>query len=293
MDLKISVCVVSYNHEKYIRECLSSLVTQETKFPFEVIVGDDGSTDGTRAIIQEFASNYPNIVKPIYHVTNIGPTKNYLAVHAAAKGEYIAHVDGDDYALPGKLVALVEAMDSNPEVNMAWHRLRILDNNTGELCDDLIDVKKQPAGGFLKSDLLACGSVGGHSASVYRSSTSSKIDLLDSEMMDFYFSVERLGSGRGLWIDGFYGVYRRNVGLMMADRMKPRLFFKAHLLHFLKKYPNYRRSINSLAILLLLADIKNGRRLVFFELWRKSFHLLSIFEFIKRIALYRILRLPN
>lgn len=75
MAPKVSVCVVTYNQEKYIHECLQSLVDQETDFEFEVIVGDDGSTDGTRAVVVDFARKYPKIVKPLLHEKNNGPTK--------------------------------------------------------------------------------------------------------------------------------------------------------------------------------------------------------------------------
>ena len=71
-DIKVSVCVVTYNQEKYIAECLDSLVSQETDFKFEIIVGEDCSTDGTRAIVQQYVDKYPDIVKPIFHDQNVG-----------------------------------------------------------------------------------------------------------------------------------------------------------------------------------------------------------------------------
>ena len=58
---KVSVCVITFNHEKYIRQCLQSIVDQETNFDFEVIVGDDCSKDGTREVVQEFAGKYLTI----------------------------------------------------------------------------------------------------------------------------------------------------------------------------------------------------------------------------------------
>ena len=94
---EVSVCVVTYNQEKYITECLQSVVDQETDFDFEVLVGDDCSTDGTRRIVQEFAEKYPDIIKPILHSKNTGAFHNYVSVHNAAMGKYIAHLDGDDY----------------------------------------------------------------------------------------------------------------------------------------------------------------------------------------------------
>src|SRR5450759_3411095 len=67
---KVSVCVVTYNQEKFIRQCLQSIVDQETDCDFEVIVGDDCSTDGTRDIVREFAERYPTMIKVILQDTN-------------------------------------------------------------------------------------------------------------------------------------------------------------------------------------------------------------------------------
>lgn len=113
---KVSVCVVTFNQEKYIRQCLQSIVDQEVSFSFEVIVGDDGSTDGTRSILREFAERYPSIVKPIYNEKNIGPYRNYVSTHSVAKGDYVAHCDGDDFWYPGKLKYQAEYLDNNLHV---------------------------------------------------------------------------------------------------------------------------------------------------------------------------------
>ena len=75
---KVSVCVVAYNHECFLRDCLESIVNQAVDFEFEVLVGDDASTDETREIIQDFVHRYPNIVVGIYHKVNVGSTNNYI-----------------------------------------------------------------------------------------------------------------------------------------------------------------------------------------------------------------------
>lgn len=113
---KVSVCVVAYNHEKYIGQCLQSILDQNTDFDFEIIVGDDYSTDSTRTIIKDFFVKYPKIIKPLFHNTNLGPTKNYFLVHAEASGDYIAHCDGDDYWLPNKLAFQVGILHKRPEL---------------------------------------------------------------------------------------------------------------------------------------------------------------------------------
>ena len=74
---KVSVCVVTYNQENLIERCLNSILSQEVNFSIEIIVGDDGSTDRTRTIINQFKNRYPKIVKPIFHEKNIGALRNY------------------------------------------------------------------------------------------------------------------------------------------------------------------------------------------------------------------------
>jgi glycosyltransferase involved in cell wall biosynthesis len=112
---KVSVCVVTYNQEAFIEECLSSIVTQQTNFPFEVIVSDDASTDRTEAIVQAFVKSHPTQVRLIRLERNIGASANYLAAHKAANGDYVAHMDGDDVMLPGRLQKQADFLDRFPD----------------------------------------------------------------------------------------------------------------------------------------------------------------------------------
>src|SRR6185369_17391361 len=121
--LKLSVCVVTYNQENYIRQCLQSIIDQVTDFSFEIIVGDDCSTDNTRSIVKEYCDKYPEIIKPLFHQVNIGATRNYFAVHSKAGGEYIAHCDGDDYKIPGKLQKQVAFLDQHRDCAIVGHDL--------------------------------------------------------------------------------------------------------------------------------------------------------------------------
>ena len=111
---KVSVCVMTYNQERFIGECLESIVTQETDFDVEVIVADDASTDRTAAIVRDYEARFPERLRGIYHPNNIGVKANYLSAHDAARGEYVAHVDGDDILLPGKLNRQVQFLDAHP-----------------------------------------------------------------------------------------------------------------------------------------------------------------------------------
>jgi glycosyltransferase involved in cell wall biosynthesis len=123
---KVSVISITYNHEKYIREALDGFVAQKTDFNIEVIVADDASTDKTPSIIREYAKKYPNVFKPILREKNIGAVKNFYGAIRAAKGNYIALCEGDDYwTNPRKLQIQANFMDRHPKYAICFHSVRV------------------------------------------------------------------------------------------------------------------------------------------------------------------------
>ena len=123
-DPLISISCITYNHEKYIRQCLEGFLIQETIFPFEILIYDDASIDGTTEIIKEYVTKYSDIIKPIYQVENqyskgvfIPATYNW----PRAKGKYIAPCEGDDYWIdPYKLQKQVDFMEANSEYGLVY-----------------------------------------------------------------------------------------------------------------------------------------------------------------------------
>lgn len=101
----ISVCIVTYNHQAYIADCLMGVLGQWGDFRLDIIVGDDASSDATTAIVQAIAEQYPGIIRLFTHPQNVGPSQNLHFTIAQAHGDFIAHLDGDDFWLPGKLQA--------------------------------------------------------------------------------------------------------------------------------------------------------------------------------------------
>lgn len=211
---KVSVCVVTYNQEKYIRQCLQSIVDQETDYCFEVIVGDDCSTDSTRLIVQEFAQLYPAVVKPIYHEKNIGPSKNMLAVYSAATGVYIAHIDGDDFMLPGKLKIQAEELDKNPDCAMCFHPMKQFDEYNQryrKLSSKAIPKKSDLSFLLMNASLFAA------SSKMFRTECRNGLDPGADEILDTYFHVHHALHGKILYLRYLLGVYRLNVGIY-ADK---------------------------------------------------------------------------
>ena len=120
----VSVCTITYNHEKYIRDCLEGIVTQKTNFPFEAIVHDDASTDKTADIIREYAEKYPDIIKPVYQTENQhskGIRISATFIYPKVRGKYIAICEGDDYWTdPYKLQKQVDFLEANPDYYLVF-----------------------------------------------------------------------------------------------------------------------------------------------------------------------------
>jgi glycosyltransferase involved in cell wall biosynthesis len=124
--MKCSVSIITFQQKGYIRQAVESALTQQTSFPFEVIVGDDASTDGTREVLEELQAANPDRLRLLLPERNYGDygLSNCMATIDAAQGEYIAFMDGDDYwTAPHKLQRQVDFMDKHPECAISAHRV--------------------------------------------------------------------------------------------------------------------------------------------------------------------------
>lgn len=123
---KVSIVCITYNHEKYIKQALQSFVTQKTNFDFEVIIGEDHSSDNTKNIINEFKKKYPNIIKPKYNKKNLGVMKNLVYSLKRARGKYISLCEGDDFFTNiNKLQLQVNFLDKNPSYSICFHPVNV------------------------------------------------------------------------------------------------------------------------------------------------------------------------
>ncbi len=122
----VSVALITYNHEAYIEQAIESAVSQELMVPFEVIVGEDCSTDNTRSLVERFQRNYPDLIVPIFRQKRVGSNGNMLDVFASAQGDYIAYLDGDDYWTdPRKLQKQLDLFTANPSYVICHHEARL------------------------------------------------------------------------------------------------------------------------------------------------------------------------
>jgi len=118
----VSVFMITYNHEAYIRQAVESILCQKTNFDFDIVIGEDCSTDSTRSIVMSIADQYPGKFKLLLHEKNIGAMANQMAVFSACTGKYIAMCEGDDYWKDSlKLQTQITFLDANPEFSLCFH----------------------------------------------------------------------------------------------------------------------------------------------------------------------------
>lgn len=123
----VSVFFMTYNHAPYVRQALLSVAMQKTSFSFEIVIGDDFSTDGARAIILETIVPFQDKVKLLFHEKNTGGHPNQEAILRACTGKYIAIIEGDDYWTDEyKLQKQYDAFEQNSDANIVFHDVQML-----------------------------------------------------------------------------------------------------------------------------------------------------------------------
>lgn len=170
-DPKLSVILITYNHEKYIEKALDSVLSQVTDFPFEIVIGDDCSPDDTKNIIREYRDKYPDIIRIVHREKNTGrPTLNVYETTMKCRGDYLAYLEGDDYWTDSdKLQKQMDFLNEHPEYIACAHSHKMIDDNGNDITDPEIlkisDMYKW-SGEFTMDDFEKSGFWPGHYASV-------------------------------------------------------------------------------------------------------------------------------
>ena len=236
----VSIWMVTYNHEKFIRQCLDSVMMQRTNFKFEVIIGEDCSTDGTRAILQEFEQRYPEIIKPIYHDKNVGPYRNaYEYCYPRLTGKYIACLEADDFWTDScKLQLQVDALEADPQAVICFTRVKLLlngENKVQEHWSTLYNKQKSRytlADVLNKFNLVTC-------SILFRNVYPGQLPYhpADYPTGDVSLSVFLLLKGDAIYIDRLTAVYRlHETGIYSAQDLEHKnLVFVKIFEQFLKE----------------------------------------------------------
>lgn len=129
-EVMLSVVMTTYNHERYIATAIESVLRQQTDFPIEIVIGEDCSTDRTLNIALDYQRQYPEAIHIVRSEHNVGWRENYRRTIAAARGRYIALLDGDDYFTHRKKLQMqVDLLEANPDVGMCYGRSERVDES--------------------------------------------------------------------------------------------------------------------------------------------------------------------
>jgi glycosyltransferase involved in cell wall biosynthesis len=116
----------TYNHEAFIAQAIESVLMQRTTFPFELIIGEDNSTDNTRRLVLEYQRRYPDTIRVLLQPRNTRGLRNFEDIYRACRGEYVAELEGDDYWTdPLKLQLQVDMLDANPTAFICGARAHV------------------------------------------------------------------------------------------------------------------------------------------------------------------------
>lgn len=215
---KLSICCITYNHAKFIRQALDGFMMQKTNFPFEIIIHDDASTDGTADIIREYEKKYPDIIRVTYQTENqwskgIDVLKAF--VYPKIQGQYVALCEGDDYWIDeNKLQKQVDFLDTHPEFNVCFHPVKVIweDNRASE------SIFPKPKFRFNKDiltlqDLLKHNFIQTNSV-MYRWRLKDQENLFPNDILpgDWFLHLLHAQTGKIGFLSDVMAVYRRHAG---------------------------------------------------------------------------------
>jgi glycosyltransferase involved in cell wall biosynthesis len=298
--LKISVCILTFNHEQYISSCLSSVVSQRVNAELEILVGDDCSTDGTRKIITEYAEKYPALIIPVFQEKNIGGTKNFFSVISKATGDFIAQLDGDDFWLPEKLAMQLDFLIQHPECVAVYSNAVVFDNQ-----NRLLGAFNNPQPNIFDINyLLEKGNFLNSSSTFYHAKFKNELLQIKKDFLDYRTNLTLAKHGKLGYLNETFVVYRYQTPTSMMLNMPIRveeLYWEAILeldaenvrIESLKKSVSYfyfAVCINALRHGNLKPITNNIKKIISYKNTNFAIHCvgLAVIHFFMRLAIFPI-----
>jgi glycosyltransferase involved in cell wall biosynthesis len=210
----ISVCVATYNQAGYIADCVASVLAQEGPFELEVLVGDDASTDATREVLAAFGERHDARLRIHRHEPNVGGCRNYQWLIERARGEFIAHLDGDDFWLPGKLRAQLQFLQDHPGASAVYANAVVVAADSSPLGffnnpqPELFDARY----------LLGRGNFLHHGSLMYRAATRQLVLGIDRTYLDYRHHLRLALAGSLGYVNQVLSGYRSGVGNSITTR---------------------------------------------------------------------------
>ncbi|AGH95687.1 glycosyltransferase [Pseudobdellovibrio exovorus] len=278
--MRATVVVSTYNQEKYIVECLESILSQESDYQFNIIVSDDNSKDKTPIILKEYSYKYPDRISLILRDKNVGAAANYVGVHNEADGDIIFHMDGDDVMLPSKIQKQMQMFSVDSEVNIIFHRALYFSDDGSLLKPTKGFMAGQEIVSFSAREMAMWGSIAVHSSYAYRRS-SRKVHDIGREFMEWFFAMDSLlPDGKGLFINDVLVKYRINQNgnsylSTGKGKMKAYRIYFQDIYHYFGLNPDLRPQLFANAVVSFLGMLKNVHTID-----------LSLFKFLLRNIFY-------
>lgn len=242
----VSISCATYNHEKYISKAVDSFLEQETDFPFEIIIGEDKSTDKTLQILKEYQEKYPNIIKLIAWPENVGASKNWATILQTCKGEYIANCEGDDYWIDKtKLQIQIQSMIQNSECNISFHPAKIVSGSV--LTDQITARHSKNNRAFKTSNIIKGGGEFCPSASlVFKKSMLAELPnfFYDVPVGDYFLQIFGSVKGGALFLNRTMSAYRVNTPGSWSSSMEDLTKRKLFLIRFIDSMNRLNHHLN-------------------------------------------------
>lgn len=218
-DPVVSVVMLAYNHAEHLARAMESVLRQRAGFQFELLVGEDCSTDGSRAIAEDVLREHPEAVRIITSERNVGAYRNCMRLFAAARGEFIAQLDGDDYWFPGKLSLQLDALRSARDAIAVYSNAIVVDREGAAigLFSDVADSELDLAG------LLRYGNFLCTSTMMFRASLLDALRGVGHEFIDFQTHLAAAQRGRLLYRAEPLAAYRAGSSGSMVANDNPRV----------------------------------------------------------------------
>jgi len=235
----VTVCVITYNHNKFIKSALESILEQRTSFWWNIIIADDFSTDGTTEIIKEFASQYPDKIKLILQNHNVGLNKNFIDLFGAAQSKYVAFLDGDDvWSDPIRLEKQFHFLENNPEYAMVYGKHTLMDEAGIKKSYRKIPSYKS---GYIFKDILLCKFLPPMAAALIRNSEVKKIYLNNNAPgIDFFLIASICKNNKVAFLNENYFCYRiNNHSITNSQRPYMSDLFLKNIMLFHNEYPEF------------------------------------------------------
>jgi glycosyltransferase involved in cell wall biosynthesis len=222
----VSICCITYNHEKYISQAIDSFLMQETDFDVEIVIGDDCSSDSTPLIIEEYRQKFPEKFRILKREKNLGSEVNFIKTIEACRGTYVALCEGDDYWTdPHKLALQVHTLEERTSHSFcvtSYSELTENDNTTNEvkLFNTNRNIEKetifQP---YLFKTLTA----------LFRKSCLRSKIYKEVKCGDVFLVAELLFNGNGIYLPNNTATYRIHSNGMFSMKNDMKRFFIEYL----------------------------------------------------------------